>query len=436
MHAPDQRPQLRKAVGLVGVVTFGAGTAIGVSIFSILQPTAEVAGSALLVAIALAAVPMILFGIAYSYLGSILPVSGASYEWPSRFIHPMVGFLIAWMRIVANVGALTILSQVLISYLAMVVHLPLKPAMAAVITAVFLLNYRGVSIAARAQSLLMGLLLAALAIFVATGLPAVDVRLIGNPLGQGLLPVLAVVPLMISLFLGIESAVEIGEEVRHPERNIPLGIALASLVSALVYGLVAFTALGLVGPSVLAESSAPLLDAARVALGDFAVPLIVGAAAFSIVKSMNASALVFSRSLFAMARNGALPAALADIHPRFGTPHRAILVAYGCAMLGLLLPPSLVFLLLAVNVPTMLKYAACSFSAAQVARRYPALHDRSALRFSPGVIAGVAYAGVACAGLIILFGVEADPRPYLLIGGWLAIGLVYRLWQRRGADAA
>lgn len=421
---------LRRNVGLLGVVTFGAGTAIGVSIFSILQPTAEVAGSGLLAAIGVAALPMLVFAVAYSYLGSALPLSGASYEWPSRFIHPGVGFIIAWLRIISNVGALTILSQVMVSYLGMVLPVPLKPAMAMVITAIFALNYVGVAIAAKMQSVLMGLLLLVLGVFVATGLPHFDPALVGRPLATPPLTILAVVPLMISLFLGIESAVEIGEEVRDPERNVPLGIALAIGLTALVYGLVAATALGLVGPDVLAKSKAPLLDAAKVALGDLAVPLIVGAACVSIFKSMNAAALTFSRSLFAMGRNGALPRAIGQVHPRFGTPHRAIMLGYVCAMTGLLLPPSLVFLLLAVNVPTMLKYMACSYSATVVARRHPEIHARARVRLAPGRIVVVGYAGVVCALAIAAFGIEADYRPYLLVGGWMVLGLIY--WFLKG----
>ncbi|MGC6330316.1 APC family permease [Rhizorhabdus sp. FW153] len=436
MTAPADRATLRKSVGLVGVVTFGAGTAIGVSIFSILQPTAAVAGSGLLAAIGVAALPMLVFAVAYAYLGSALPVSGASYEWPTRFIHPGVGFMIAWLRVIANVGALTILSQVMVSYLGMVFPIPLKPAMAVAISGVFALNYVGVSIAAKVQAQLMALLLIILAVFVGTGLPHFDPVLVGNPLNAPPLAILAVVPLMISLFLGIESAVEIGEEVRDAQRNVPLGIALAIGVTALVYGLVALTALGLIGPEKLAVSQAPLLEASQVVLGDLAVPLIVGAACLSIIKSMNAATLTFSRSLFAMGRNGALPRGIGAVHPRFGTPHRAILLGYACAMTGLFLPPSLIFLLLAVNVPTMLKYMACSYSATVVARRHPEIHARSALRLSPRTVVAVGYAGVICALLVGIFGIEADPRPYMLVGAWLVVGLVYwfakRWFEARG----
>lgn len=429
----DIRPaqaSLRRDVGLLGVVTFGAGTAIGVSIFSIFQPTAQVAGSGLLAAIGLAAVPMVLFAIIYSYLGSALPVSGASYEWPSRFLHPSVGFLIGWLRIVANVGAMTILSNVLINYLKMVFPMDLKLGMAISITLAFGLNYLGVAVAAKVQNLLMGLLLVVLAIFFLSGVPFIKPSLIGNPLGFGLLPTMAAVPLMISLFLGIEAAVEIGEEVRNPRRNIPLGILLAVGLTTVVYALVAITALGLVGPDALARSTAPLLDAAKISLGGLATPLIVGAAVFSIFKSMNVLVLTFSRSLFAMGRDNILPGHLGKIHPRWGTPYRAILLGYCLALFGLLMPSNLIFLLLAVNIPTMLKYMACSLAASRVATGYPELHCQSHIRLPVRTIQVLGYLGVLGGAAIILFGLEADVRPYLLVGGWFLIGLLF--WIARG----
>lgn len=422
---------LRRGVGLLGVVMFGAGTAIGVSIFTVLQPTAEVAGSGLLIAVALAAFPMIFFAMAYAYLASADPVSGASYEWPRRYVHPLVGFLVAWLRILTNVGALTLLATVLISYVSMALPMPTRPAMAVVFTFVFALNYVGVKVAARAQTLMMLMLLVALGIFVVAGLQVADLSLIGSPVGLGWTGIIFAVPLMISLFLGIESAVEIGEEVRDPTRNIPRGIALAVLLTAVVYLSVAFTALALVGPERLAGSEAPLIEAAEVPLGRFGLPLILAAAVVSILKTLNAIVLTFSRALFAMGRSGALPAPLARIHPRFGTPHVAVLTGYAFAMAAILLPSSLVFLLLAVNIPTMLKYLACCLAANNVARSHPEVHGRAALNWPRGRVRAISWMGVLLALGIVLAGLGADWRPYLLVAGWGLVGFVY--WLARGA---
>lgn len=424
---------LSRSVGLLGVVTLGAGTAIGVSIFSVLQPAAQLAGSGLLVGIAIAALPMVLFAIAYAYLGSALPVSGASYDWPRMFIHPFAGFAIAWLRIVSNVGALTVLSLVLVKYAGMVVALPLKTTMAVTITLVFALNYRGVRLAAGVQSLLMGLLLIVLAAFVILGAPRVESANIGTLLAPGWLAIAASIPLLTSLFLGIESAADIGEEIRDPQRNLPLGIALATVLTTIVYGAVAWVALGMVGPERLAASDAPLLEAARLPFGAWAMPLIAGAATVSILKSMNAAALVFTRSLYAMGRSGVLPASFARIHPRFGTPHVAVLAGYAAAMSGLLLPSTLVFLLLAVNIPTMLKYFACSLSAVRVAERHPEIHARSRLRLSPGMVRVIGWTAACCALAVGALGINADWRPYALIAGWFVVGLVYWIWWRPAA---
>ena len=422
---------LRRGVGLLGVVMFGAGTAIGVSIFTVLQPTAEVAGSGLLIAVALAAFPMIFFAMAYAYLASADPVSGASYEWPRRYVHPLVGFLIAWLRILTNVGALTLLATVLIKYVGMALPLPTRPAMAVVFTFVFALNLVGVTVAARAQTLMMLTLLIALGIFVISGLAEVDLDRLGSPIGTGWAGIVFAVPLMISLFLGIEASVEIGEEVRDPTRTIPRGIALAVMLTAVVYLSVAFTALALVGPERLAASDAPLIEAAEVPLGRFGLPLILAAAVVSILKTLNATVLTFSRALFAMGRSGALPAPLARIHPRFGTPHVAVLTGYVLAMAAILLPSSLVFLLLAVNIPTMLKYLACCLAANNVARSHPELHAGAALKWSRGRVQAISRIGVVLALVIVLAGLGADWRPYVLVAGWGLVGFVY--WIVRGA---
>ena len=116
--------ELKGGVGLTGVVMLGAGTAIGVSIFSVMAPAAQIAGSALLVAVLISALPMIVFALAYAYLASALPKSGASYEWPRQFIHPLVGFVIAWLRMLSNVGALAVLGAVLLDYLNMAFAIP------------------------------------------------------------------------------------------------------------------------------------------------------------------------------------------------------------------------------------------------------------------------------------------------------------------------
>jgi len=421
---------LPKRVGLIEVTLLGAGTAMGVSIFSVLAPAAGVAGSGLLITTLIAAAPMGLFSLVYAFMASALPKSGASYEWPKELISPAAGFAVAWLRILASIGNLITISLVIVQYGSMAVHLPVRVSMFVILAAIFALNFFGVRVAARFQALAMMLLLATLAIFVVTGGPHLSLARIGSPLAQGWLPILAALPIMIQLFLGIETASEIGEEVRNAERTIPLALALALVMILAVYVLVSGTALGLMGPTRLAHSTAPLIDAAAISLGPFAKPLILTTAAVSLLKSLNSIFLVFSRYLFAMGRSGVFPAALGRLSAQ-GTPRAATIAAFGACCIGLLMPQNLLFLTVAVSIPTLFKYGATCISAMRLLRYRSDLLARSRLKIQPAIVRSAAVAGLICAVAIFLIGTGTDWRPYAMVAGWGLVGAFYWVWKAR-----
>jgi APA family basic amino acid/polyamine antiporter len=425
---------LSKGVDLAGVVALGLGTAVGVAIFSVIAPASALAGPGMLLSVAIAAVPMFVIAVTYAFMGSALPISGASYEWPRRFIHPAVGFLIAWLRIAGSVGALVVLSLVLVRYLAMVFALPTKPTMFAAFAVVFIANYLGVAIAARLQTILMAALVVLFFVFTAWGAPSIDARNFEPLLPDGWSGVLAAVPLLVGLFFGIEAATEVGEEVRNGKSTIPLGVALSISSAVVLYLLVASVALGVLGPARLATSEAPLLDAAGRFMGPLAQPVIVTAAVVAIGKSLNALFLIFSRNLFAMGRAGALPAAFARIHSRRGTPHVALSVAFAACILGLFLPMNLTSLFLAVNIPTLLKYAATSVSATRVIARHRDIYDAARFKLAPRLMSAWAWAGAIAALVVVALGLQADWKPYAALAAWAAIGALYYVIRRSTAQ--
>jgi APA family basic amino acid/polyamine antiporter len=428
--------QLRQGVRLLDLIMLGAGTAIGAAIFTVLGPAAKVGGTGILITTLLAVVPMALFALVYAWLASTAPLTAASYEWQRRFTHPVFAFAVVWMRVLANAVVMIVYGQTLTNYLGMVVDLPAKPVMLAVFAILFGVNYLGVAVAARVQTTLMLLLLVVLAVFVGAAGPHLKPQLFTEAVAGGWLPILAALPLMIQLFLGIETATEVGEEVADGRRVVPLGVAGALALTLVVYLAVTFAALSLVGADALGASKAPLLDAAKAGIGPWATPVIVTAATLALTKSMNATFLIFSRFLFAMGRAGTLPAVLGRIHPRFGTPHVATVAAFAAACAALMLPSSLLFLLLAVSVPTMLKYLGTCLAAFSVAQNHPEVRDAARLRFTPGLVKTLAALGMVAAAVIAALGLASDWRPYALIAGWLALGLAWYALRRRPAEAA
>jgi len=424
-------PQLRRSIGLLDLVMLGAGSALGVSIFSVLAPAVKIAGTGVLLTIVIAALPMAVFGVVYAFLASASPRSGASFEWPREYLHPFVGFILAWLRIFGNVGQLTMIALVLVQYAAMAVPIPVKPTMLGLYVALFLLNVSGVKLAARAETVLMGLLLLVLAVFVLSGLPYTQSANILPLAPHGVWPILLAAPLMINLFMGIESSTEVGEEVRNARVNIPRAIALALLLIGLVYAAVTWVTLGLVGADSVAASDAPLVTAARRSVGAVAVPLVLAAAVLSLTKSLNASFLIFSRSFFAMGRAHVMPALFGRVDSESGTPRWAVAIAFGCTCVGLLMPRSLVFLFLASNIPIMLKYLTTCACALRVANFLPEVFSQARLKLSRRTVTVLAVLGILLAFGLFLLGYENDWRPYALVGGWGLLGVLYWLvWSR------
>jgi APA family basic amino acid/polyamine antiporter len=377
-----------------------------------------------LLALAVAAIPMFIFAVVYAFLGSAIPTSGASFEWPARYVHPFAGFLIAWLRILGSTGAMVVLALVMVRYVSAAVELPLKPTMFALFLFFFVINLLGVRLAASVQTIMLAVKLTAFAIFVAFGLSSVDMASFGAPLAGGWGPIFAAVPLLVSLYLGIESATEVGEEILDSENVIAKGIGISVTLAILVYGAVAFVALGTLGAKDLAASQAPLSEAGKRFLGDWTSVIII-AAALAFSTTLNSVFMIFTRYLFAMGRGGVLPSVFASIHPRWGTPHVATYAAFACCVAGLFLPTDLIFLFLAVNIPTMLKYMGSCGAAIRIAGAHPDIVAKARFRLSAGPLRIWASLGVLCALAIIVVGFNTDWRPYAVLGVWAALGAIY-----------
>jgi APA family basic amino acid/polyamine antiporter len=135
--------------------------------------------------------------------------------------------------------------------------------------------------------------------------------------------VLQAAGLLFFAFAGYARIATLGEEVRDPARTIPRAIPTALGVALVVYAAVAVAVLSVLGPEGLGRASAPLADAVRTAGVPGLVPVVRVGAAVAALGSLLALILGVSRTTLAMARDGHLPGALAEVHPRFQVPHRA-----------------------------------------------------------------------------------------------------------------
>ena len=125
---------------------------------------------------------------------------------------------------------------------------------------------------------------------------------------------------MFFAFAGYARIATLGEEVKHPTRTIPRAILVALAIALAVYIVVAVAALAVLGPTRLAASAAPLVEAVRVAGVGWLTPIVGVGAAVAALGSLLALILGVSRTTLAMARDRHLPHPLAVVHPRVRGP--------------------------------------------------------------------------------------------------------------------
>ncbi len=121
----------------------------------------------------------------------------------------------------------------------------------------------------------------------------------------------------------------------------------------------------------LAASERPIVDASRLFIGPAGATLITIGAVLSMVGTLSVTMLTISRMPYAMASAGQLPAWLAAVHPRYRTPHVAVLVS-GVLVLGLTLSSSFVYLLTVSAISRLLVFAVGCASLPKL-RRMPAV---------------------------------------------------------------
>lgn len=314
-------PGLPRRLGTVDTVVLGLGAMIGAGIFVALAPAAAVAGTGLLFGLAIAAVVACCNALSSAWLAARHPQSGGTYVYGRERLGPFWGHTAGWSFVVGKTASCAAMALT-VGHYAWPAHAT-AVAVAAVV-ALTAIGYAGVQKSALLTRVIVGVVLAVLVfvvmLIVSGGDPQAD-RLVGDD--PSLYGVLQAAGLLFFAFAGYARIATLGEEVRDPARTIPRAVMIALGITLVVYAVVAVAVLAELGSARLAAADAPLSEAIRAAGFDHLVPIVSAGATIGALGALLALLLGVSRTTLAMARDRHLPHALAAVHPRHGTPHRA-----------------------------------------------------------------------------------------------------------------
>jgi len=318
--------ELARRLSLRDAVVIGLGAMLGAGIFAAPQAAARAAGSWLLAGLVLAAAVAYANATSSALLAAAYPESGGTYVYARERLGAFWGFLAGWAFVVGKTASLAAMALTFGAYVSPPFARPMGIAAVVALTAV---NYRGVEKTARLTRLLVGLVLATLAVvvFATFGGGQAEVTRLDAAMPSDIRGVLQSAGLLFFAFAGYARLATLGEEVRDPATTIPRAIPFALGIAVAVYAVVLGGALLAIGPAALARSAAPL--AAAVEAGRFASlsPLVRAGAAVAAAGVLLSLLAGVSRTALAMARRRELPGWLDAVHPRYRTPHRAELAA-------------------------------------------------------------------------------------------------------------
>lgn len=332
--SPGGVPVLHRSLGLGDAVGIGFGAVVGAGIFVVTGVAAGVAGPALLAGLGIAGVAATANALSSAELAARYPHSGGTYEYGYRVLHPRAGFAAGWMFLASKTAAAGTVAVGLGAYLdALVPGLPARPVSVAAVLAFTALNRLGIRKSSRANLLAVGVAVAALLALVAAGAGSLRGDLFRPFAPAGWRGTLQGAALLFFAYTGYARVATLGEEVREPRSTIPRAIVVTLAGSLLLYLAVAVVAVGTAGAPALAASPAPLLAAARAVSVPGLERLVAVGGVAAMLGVLLSQLLGLSRMVFAMARRGDLPRALAAVDEARGVPGRAVLLVGGAAAL-------------------------------------------------------------------------------------------------------
>lgn len=316
----------------------GLGSILGTGVFISIGIAAGIADERLLLAVFLAGVIATFNGLSSAQLAANHPVSGGTYAYGRRYLGEWYGFAAGWMFVCAKSASAATALLGLAGYFIYLIGVDIgthQRWLALSLTlALTLLVAGGLRRSNLANALIVSVTLLALLGFVLAGW--------SHTIAQGPAPLafgwpqstsdwsdtLEATALMFVAYTGYGRVATLGEEIREPARNIPRAIIATLAVSLVTYLAVATTAVALVGPKALAETtrttSAPL-EVISAHMGIPGLSTLVAIGALTAMTGVVLNLLLgISRVILAMARTGDLPAALSRVRSSDSSPARAV----------------------------------------------------------------------------------------------------------------
>jgi len=415
-----QPPSLVRGVTLAGATALVVGNMVGTSIYTLPASLALRAGPLGLVAWVLTAAGYLFVALVYASLGTRYPRTGGPYVYAREAFGEHLGFQTVWSYWFSAVIGNAAIATGVVAYAVglsprLAASVPLQFALAqGLLWGLCAVNVRGVVGTTRLQIAVVVLTVVPLLVLSLLALLAFDPANLHPFAPHGLGKIAVGTALVVWAYSGVESATVPAEEVRGPERTIRLGTLLGYALGTGVFLVTALAVAGGLPNEVVASSPRPIALLVEHTVGPTAAWIVSLCAILAAVGTLNGWILMAGRIPLSAAREGLFFRSFGAVHPRYGTPHRSLIIgtAIASGMCLLYFSRSLLevfdFIALLAVLTTLLPHLYAAAAELLLSRRdherYPPAARRRAHLTAPLAFAFVLYTIYGVGAEVVLWG--------------------------------
>lgn len=456
--------KLERSLGPINLVLLGIGAVIGAGLFSLTGiAAAQNAGPAVILSFIFAAVGCAFAGLCFSELAAMIPVSGGAYSYTYATLGEFIAWIVGWgltLEYAAGAAAVSISWSAYVVSLLQGFNINLPAVLTAspwqstqlpdgtlvygiinlpaflIVLFLTLLLIRGVDKSAKVNAALVVIKVAVVLLFIAIGLsyikPENYTPFIPENTGvfgqYGWSGIMQGAGILFFAYIGFDAVSTVAQEVKNPQRSLPIGIIGSLIVCTILFVLFAYVMVGLV-PYQQLDVAAPV----AAAINQTPFTWLNGLIKLAIIAGLTSVILVLllgqSRIFFTISKDGLLPPFFAIVHPKYHTPwisNLILLAAVG--LFAAFAPLSLVGHL--TSIGTLLAFAIVCASVIVLRKTHPEIHRP----FKTPLVPWVPLLGILiCLALMISLGLATWIR--LIV--WLLIGVcVYFIYGRKNSHLA
>ncbi|MGI8282387.1 amino acid permease [Bacillus mycoides] len=440
----NKSKNLTKTLGLFDLIMLGIGSIIGTGVLVLTGlVAARDAGPAVIFSFVLAAIVCGLIALCYAEIASALPTSGSVYTYSYATIGEFVAHLVGWTLLSIYIVATAAVASGWTGYFHNLINglgleLPKSllsipsqggimnlPAVVITLIITWMLS-RGTKESKRINNIMVLIKIGMVILFIVVGVFYVKPENWVPFTPYGLSGVLAGGAAVFFAFMGFDILATSAEEVKDPQRNLPIGIIVSLIICTIIYVIVCLVMTGMVSYEELnvPEAMAYVME---VVGQDKVAGVIAAGAVIGLMAVIFSTMYAATRVFFAMSRDGLLPKSLAKINKQTGAPTFTIgLAGIGSSLIAGFI--DLKELANLVNIGGLVTFALVGVSVIILRKTHPNLKRGFMVPFVP-ILPIISI--VSC----VLLMLNLPLRTWVYFSIWITIGaLIYFIYSMKHSN--